>query len=163
MNERIIVGVDPGPEESAWVAWDGHTIVDHGEAANMDLLVDMATRLQHGFPSERIVIEQIRGFGVIASDKLFDTCFWVGRFYQAWGNEVCELMPRKKVIAHLCGTGAKGNDRFVREALIARVGEQGSKKQPGPTYGISGHKWAALAVAVTWEDLGKGALPDPLD
>ncbi len=41
----------------------------------------------------------------------------------------------------------------MREALIHRFGEQGSKKAPGPTYGIASHVWAALAVAVTYSDL----------
>jgi hypothetical protein len=36
----------------------------------------------------------------------------------------------------------------VRQALIDRLGPQGTKKNPGPTYGMRSHLWAALAVAV---------------
>jgi hypothetical protein len=149
----IITGIDPGPESSAYVSWDGAKIVAHGEKTNRDLLDSVNLQMQFGVAPDVVVIEQIRGFGVLAGDKLFDTCFWSGRFYQAWGEGLCHMLPRKKAIAHLCGTGARGGDRFVREALIARIGEQGSRKQPGPTFGISGHKWSALAVAVTYSDL----------
>jgi hypothetical protein len=150
----IVIGIDPGPEESAFVVWDGEKILRAGEMGNGLLLYEFQYRenLTPPMKDAAIAIEQIRGFGVIASDKLFDTCHWTGRFVQAWGENVCRMVPRKKVIAHLCGLGAKGNDRFVREALIARIGEPGTKKEPGPTYGLSGHKWAALAVAVTHYD-----------
>ena len=149
----VIVGIDPGPEESAFVLWDGKAVLRSGNMRN-DLLVNA---LPDGLmvlteDVSYIAIEQIRGFGVLAGDKLFDTCFWTGRFVQAWGERYCRLVPRKKAIAHLCGTGARGNDRFVREALIARLGPPGTKKAPGPTYGLSGHTWPALAVAVTFLD-----------
>lgn len=149
----VVIGIDPGPESSAYVAWDGENVVVHGEMDNRLLLCAMPDGLYVGPIPSVIAIEQIRGFGVLAGDKLFDTCFWTGRFVQAWGENVCRLVPRKKVIAHLCGTGARGNDRFVREALIARIGEPGTKKAPGATYGISSHRWSALAVAVTYLDL----------
>jgi hypothetical protein len=33
--------------------------------------------------------------------------------------------------------------------LIDALGEVGTKKNPGPLYGVSGHYWAALGVAYT--------------
>jgi hypothetical protein len=40
----------------------------------------------------------------------------------------------------------------VRQALIDRLGPQGTKKNPGPTYGMRSHLWAALAVGVyAWD------------
>jgi len=101
-------------------------------------------------------IEQIRGFGVLASDKLFDTCHWTGRFLQQFGDHRTFMIPRKVAAAHVCGHGGISKDSFVREALIARFGGKdtaiGSKRSPGPLYGISGHLWPALAVAITyWE------------
>jgi len=149
----IITGIDPGPEESAFVYWDGVKILGHGNRTNGEMLKMFAHDSSVALSPDYIAIEQIRGFGVLAGDKLFDTCVWSGRFFQAWGEDRCRWVPRKKVIAHLCGTGARGNDRFVREALIARIGPQGTKKNPGPTMGISGHLWSALAVSVTWLDL----------
>ena len=37
----------------------------------------------------------------------------------------------------------------IRQALLDLIGPQGTKKAPGPTYGVRSHEWAALAVAVT--------------
>jgi hypothetical protein len=48
---------------------------------------------------------------------------------------------------HLCNS-PRAKDGNVRQALIDRVGPQGTKKGQGPTYGIKSHEWAALAVAV---------------
>lgn len=148
----IIAGIDPGPEESAFVLWDGKSVLKCGNMANSLLLFSLFDEIY--FPEEPsyVAIEQIRGFGVIAGDNLFDTCFWSGRFFERWGEKICRLVPRKKVVAHLCGTGARGGDRFVREALIARLGPPGTKKNQGPTWGIAGHCWAALGVAVTFAD-----------
>ena len=151
----IVAGIDPGPEESAYVYWDGEKILMHGNMKNEHLLYVIPTE-QWKQPNF-IAIEQIRGFGIPAGNKLFDTCFWTGRFVQAFGEEIARLVERKLVIAHLCGTGRVGKDQFVREALIDRIGQPGTKKAPGPTYGITGHEWAALAVAVTFLDL----LADP--
>jgi hypothetical protein len=62
---------------------------------------------------------------------------------------------RATVKAHLCRS-AKAKDSNVRQALIDLFGGKenaiGTKKTPGPLYGISGDVWAALAVAVTWYD-----------
>ena len=147
----IVVGIDPGPVESAYVVWDAgaKAIINYGDQENRYMIhaIEECTRLGY-----RVAIEQMRGFGILASNPLFDTCVWVGRFVQAWGEEVCELVPRKTVVTHLCGN-ARAGDKFVREALIARIGPQGTKREPGPTYGIAGHKWPALAVAITYADM----------
>jgi hypothetical protein len=42
----------------------------------------------------------------------------------------------------------RAKDANIRQALIDKIGPQGTKAQPGPTYGIKSHSWAALAVAV---------------
>lgn len=154
----VVVGIDPGPEESAFIVWDGLRIIEHGDAPNQDLLAALIdpVRSWNAVPPEHCAIEQIRGFGVMASDKLFDTCAWSGRFLQAFGEHRTTWMPRKMVAAHICGTGGISKDPFVREAIIARFGGKdvaiGNKKNPGLLHGVAGHKWAALAVALTWYD-----------
>ena len=152
----IVVGVDPGPEESSWVAWapEHHRIVDFvGEDKNESLIKRLTFE---GFNCDVLAIEQVRGFGVMASDKLFDTCAWSGRFFERWGANRSAWVPRKIAAAHICGVGGISKDSFVREAILARFGGKdaavGTKKAPGPLYGISGHLWPALAVAITWSE-----------
>jgi len=43
----------------------------------------------------------------------------------------------------------KAKDTNIRQALIDMIGPQGKKSCPGPTFGMSSHTWAALAVAIT--------------
>jgi hypothetical protein len=61
---------------------------------------------------------------------------------------VVRLIPRRDVKLTLCGS-ARAKDTNIRQALIDALGEVGTKKNPGPLYGVSGHYWAALGVAYT--------------
>ena len=87
-------------------------------------------------------------------DDSIVTILWSGRFAQAWHQpeEVC-WVKRSAVKTTLCGS-ARAKDSNVRMALIDRLGAPGTKKQPGPTYGVRAHGWAALAVAVVAQGLG---------
>lgn len=162
----IVCGIDPGPIESAYVLWDGERIRKFGNIKNADLLSAMRTRagregifgILDGIAGgiDILAIEQIRGFGVMASDALFDTCCFSGMLCEAFGEHRTAWIPRKKAAAHICGVGGISKDQFVREALIARFGGKdkaiGKKSNPGPLYGITGHLLPALAVALTYFD-----------
>lgn len=80
--------------------------------------------------------------------EVFETVFWSGRFAQAWGLNFHRI-KRHEVKMHLCHN-MRAKDGNIRQALIDKLGPQGVKKSPGPTYGISGDCWSALAVAVTF-------------
>lgn len=147
----IVIAIDPGPEVSAYVVWNGDRILEYENIANRDLLTHLVNARERGKP-EVCAIEQVRGFGIMASDGLFDTCQWTGRFLQAFGEERTHLIPRKAVSKHICGTGGISHDKFIREALITRFGPPGTKAAKGMLYGVAGHLWAALAVAVTYWD-----------
>jgi hypothetical protein len=89
---------------------------------------------------------------------VFRTVWWAGRFAQAWAGKTGNLpieVFRKEVKLHLCGT-PRAKDANIRQALIDMIGPQGKKADPGPTYGVKSHGWAALAVAVTADHVLKG-------
>jgi hypothetical protein len=139
------------------VIWAGDRIKDYGDSPNEELL----TLLSQPF-ADYCAIERVRGFGIMASDGLFDTCEWTGRFLQAFGCHRTTLIPRKEVARHICGTGGVSHDKFIREALVTRFGGKdvaiGNRRSPGPLFGIAGHKWSALAVALTfWDQNDTGA------
>lgn len=146
----IILGIDPGPKESAYVQYDtdmGGNIMSHDYIPNEGLLKKIIPSLDLLY--DTIVIEWIEGYGLTVGKETFETCYWVGRFTQAAGH--AERLGRKAIKSHLCNT-TQARDRDIRMALIDKLGEPGTKKKPGPTYGIVGDEWAALAVAVTWAE-----------
>ena len=145
----IVIGVDPGPVESAYVEFDGRAVINHDIVQNAVVRGYLAVLIH-----EVVVFEQIESFGMAVAHSVFETAFETGRMYQATGRR--ERMTRKAVKLHLCHS-ASAKDPNVRAALLDRFGgsksvAQGTKKAPGPLYGIRSHEWAALALAVTWYD-----------
>jgi hypothetical protein len=141
----IILGIDPGPKESAYVLYENGVIHEHGYKLNETILCEDIPRLRFS----EVVIEWIEGYGMSVGKETFETCRWVGRFEQAAGG--AQRIGRKAIKSHLCNTTA-AKDKDIRAALIDRFGEPGTKKNPGPTYGLVGDEWSALSVAVTWAD-----------
>lgn len=134
-----VLAIDPGPVESAFVLYDGARILDHGHVSNIALLNRLK---QRSFGDDYLtVIEQIEGMGIQAGASIFETCFWSGRFAQA--SRPFDRLKRKAIKRHLCGR-VNAKDHDVRASLIARFG--------GFPAGFTGHRFAALAVAVTWMD-----------
>jgi hypothetical protein len=139
-----ILGVDPGPKDSAYVVWEPGRIVTHDTIRNAELLDVIRAHREC-----LVAIEWITGYGLTVGAETFDTCRWAGRFEQAAGGAI--LIPRREIKLALCGT-VQAKDQHVRQALIDRIGEPGTKKRPGPTFGIASHEWAALACAVVCMD-----------
>ena len=146
-----ILGIDPGSSESGYVLWDTETKVPIESQYVLNIF--LMEGIVRDKKADVVAIERIRGYGIVAGDDTFNTCEWVGRFdlaAAASGKQV-HLIPRKDIKRHLCGNTTT-NDKYIRQALIDRFGDVGTKKKPGPLYGISGHLWAALAVCITCAD-----------
>lgn len=147
--DNVVVGVDPGTDRSAFAIFDGREVIQHGIWDNEHLLGHPLWSRQH------IFIEMIASYGMAVGASVFQTCVYIGRCVQVaqtcGGN--AKLVFRKDVKLHLCNS-PRAKDGNVRQALLDRLGPQGTKKTPGPTYGIKSHEWAALAVAVYgWDQL----------
>lgn len=144
-----MLAIDPGTTESAFVVLgSGRTILMHGKMPNGQLLEQIADLCRSG--ASACSIEMIASYGMAVGREVFETCLWVGRFMDR-ALPICgevRLLYRAEVKSHLCHS-QKAKDGNIRQALIDRLGAPGTKKAPGPTYGISGDRWAALAVAVT--------------
>ncbi len=145
----MILAIDPGPVESAWVLWDGESICLKDKAGNEEVL-QIARDCGVG-PSNKCVIEQIASYGMPVGAEVFETVYWSGRYAQAFGADRVSRIPRLKVKLHLCND-SRAKDTNIRQALIDRFGKPGTKKQPGLLYGVTKDVWAALAIAVTWWD-----------
>jgi hypothetical protein len=85
------------------------------------------------------------GTGMSVGKDVFHTCLLIGRMLQIAPQAKLILRPTVKGI--ICGS-ARAKDGNVTQALKDQVGQRGTKKEPGPTYGVKNHAWSALAVAV---------------
>jgi len=137
----MIIGIDPGPNEHALVWFDGQRVV---RAENLE--TDKAIEAITGPTCFPIACEIVECFGMPVGRDIFQTVLQIGRIHQT--AQWMRLIPRRDVKLHLCGT-ARAKDGNVRQALIDKVGAVGTKRDPGPCYGVSNHLWSALAVAVT--------------
>jgi len=146
----LILSVDPGPVQSAWVTWDGSKIHGCAIVENSLLCNEFVSR---GGPADILVIEQIKSYGMTVSDTIFDTVFWTGRFAQAWEPGKWVRVPRMDVKMHFCHQ-AKARDANIRQALIDRFepGLLPRKKPCGILKGLHADLWAAFALGVYYYD-----------
>jgi len=150
----ILVAIDPGPVTSGLVFYD--TVGKRVLSAHAELpWVDVRTTLAfHKNEHLGVVCERTQA-GPPSTDVVRTTEV-VGRVMEACDNLKLplELLYRREVLAGL-GVSARGpKDALVRSALIdlhgtSRALAVGTRRAPGPLYGVTSHAWAALALAVT--------------
>jgi hypothetical protein len=158
----MVLAIDPGPEWSSLVLWDGERVQYRDTRLNVGLLAC----LEHDPMPYHIVIEWIASYGMPVGAEVFDTARWVGRFQEAAearGFPV-SLTVRREVKLHLCGQ-ARAKDANIRQAIIDRFGGKekaiGKKHSQGPLYGLKADEWQALALALTFSDLHGSSSPGP--
>lgn len=161
----MLLGIDPGTTESAFVVYDGERPVRFGKWENSVLLRSIQYDPEFVAIS-RYAIETLYPRGMPTSFDEMQTQLWAGRFYQVcwerlggekFGIDDPAQVFRHKVKVFHCGRGT-ANDSNIRQSLIDRFGGKeaaiGNKKRPGPLYGVSKDVWSALAIAVyAWEIL----------
>lgn len=150
----MILAIDPGNVQSAYVVYEGGRIYDKGIVPNSGMLNKFQAQIWgqgERVNPHRMLIEMVASYGMPVGKEIFDTVLWIGRFVQAWPREY-ELVYRKDVKLSICGNPA-AKDSNIRQALIDRFGPGksvavGVKKKPGPLYGVEKDIWSALAIAV---------------
>jgi hypothetical protein len=168
-----ILAIDPGPTESGWVLFD-----ERADRAGLDplaasgitdnqQLIDWLRERQEWIVADRYVFESISSYGMPVGFTIFQTVMWTGRFIEALHPHVVALVERRAVKLHVCGS-ARAKDANVRAALIDRYGGGrasaiGTKKAPGPLYGIKSHMWPALALAITFAEWDVKAIAEAVD
>lgn len=151
-----LLAIDPGTNESAWVWLDESGMPVNFKKESNQAFLDW---MRGNTTLPRVcVIEMVASYGMPVGKEVFETVLWAGRFQEVHGN--AHFLYRRDVKLHLCKS-PKANDATIRRALIDRFGPGkekaiGTKKAPGPLYGMKADVWAALALAMTWFDT-KGA------
>lgn len=158
-----ILAIDPGNIQSGYVIveHDGEEIRRVLEAGKIEnpAVTDMLDRKLYANCMD-VAIEMIAGMGMTVGQEVFDTCVWIGRFWEIalreGGYEPIRIYRREEKL-DLCGS-PNAKDANIRQALCDRYAPgqpnfgKGTKKDPGFFYGFSADMWAAMAVAVTYFD-----------
>lgn len=156
----ILLAIDPGPEKCGVVClWDGKILL--AEEACLDrvrfLISWQFTHAPDAVACEAITPQKTIGVSTI------ETCYAIGAI-----REMClmrapiaefHLVPRRDVIRALCL--GRANDAVVRAELESRGWTKGTKKAPGRAYGVAGHAWQALALAVAWVEMQASSAKAP--
>lgn len=155
-----ILAIDPGNTESGWVVIDAETCkpLAFGKTNNLELLgrINTYVDLPGSLTADHIVIEMVASYGMAVGAEVFDTCVWIGRFFEAYSlghGKAPELVKRQPVRVHHCHS-TKAKDTNVTQALVDRFtpGQRnfgkGTKDAPGFFYGFAKDIWQAYALAV---------------
>ena len=149
-----ILAIDPGTTQSGLVNYEagiqGSGVMDNDHILRHVAEADWA---------EVLAVEMIASYGMPVGAEVFETCVYIGELKRAWelkGGRFLRVY-RKDVKMHLCGT-PRAKDPNIRQALIDLIGPPGTKREPGPTFGVKSHAWAALGVAVTADAMLAGKI-----
>lgn len=129
-----IVGIDPGTEYSALLAFDptSRAVLIFEYSRNEDLRSKL--RLWANRHLDVLAIETMSFQARSTGRETFETCYWIGKFLEAWeakcgrSVEIERNTLRKQIAGDACA-----NDSVLRAALIDRFG-------PGKERAIGGKK-----------------------
>ena len=142
----IILAIDPGTTQSGWVLYCTQSRCVHASGTHLNH--EVLRTIEETY-ADNLAIERFEARGMPMGEDSIETVIWTGRFVQAWRlPDSVVLVKRREVKSHLCGS-SRAKDPHVRQSIIDSIGAPGKKSNPGPTYGVTSHAWAALAVAVT--------------
>ncbi len=158
----MIVGIDPGNRESAIVMIQPHDLTPCFSAKidNADLRSILTPIMEGPRHLYTVGIECVASYGMAVGRDVFETAEWGGRIREIVARFADPLniyrVYRRDVKLHICGS-PKAKDSNIRAALIDRypaigggtIPQVGTSKSPGPLFGFSKDKWAALGVALT--------------
>ncbi len=153
-----IAAIDPGTDQSGFVTLEFPSlkVLDKDFIRNEQLLAFIRSTQPDWF--NVLIIERIEHYGMRVGREVFDTCYWSGKFAEAYYPGRVEMVSARETRIILCGTArAKKSEvhQAVRDwmAVFHKVQVKqlkGTKKNPGPLYGFSNHMWSALGLIVTY-------------
>lgn len=151
-----ILAIDPGNTQSGYALIDADTRrpLNVGKIPNDELLRRLRER---DLDPTITAIEMVASYGMAVGKEVFETCVWIGRFYERTWTGSRSLVYRREVKLHHC-MSAKAKDANITQALIDRFapGEpnrgKGTKAQPGWFHGFAADMWQAYALAVLVAD-----------
>ena len=113
-----ILAIDPGNIESAYVLVETDGLSIHILQADKVPNEEMLSIVRTSF-ADVMVLEMVASYGMPVGREVFDTCVWIGRFWQVDEYKRVELIYRKEEKLNLCRNAA-AKDANVMRALIDR-------------------------------------------
>jgi len=104
---------------------------------------------------DNIAVEMLVSYGTLQGNSVYDSILMVGRVQEiALQKDIpVTLVPASIKASTICHR-SRGVKRADMNAELTRIyGGKGTKKNPGPLYGVSKHAWSSLAVAHTFKVL----------
>ena len=123
---------------------------------------------------DAVAIETIEPMGLGVGKSTLNTAIWVGRYFEAAstlpsspdvrlisrGDEKIILCGCKTFLDPITGKRKGVTNSQIRQSVIdkfeplggGKTPQIGTKKAPGPLYGVSSHAWSAVAIAITYEE-----------
>jgi len=163
-NKPYVLAIDPGTTESAYVLLNPELKpVAFAKMENEHLIDEAVSQMlvnMTGNVSEQVdvAIEMVASYGMPVGREVFETCVWIGRFWEQLSKfKNKTYIYRKDEKMTICGS-PKANDATIRQALVDRFAYgysnhgKGTKKNPSVFYGFSKDCWQAMAVGVTYHD-----------
>lgn len=158
----MIFAIDPGNEFSAYVLLDDDLKpVEFEKCTNEQVMNKINDLFLVRNIKCDVAIEMVASYGLAVGKTVFDTCVWIGRFYEVikrYNNDDPTFIYRKDEKMCLCHS-MKAKDTNIVQALVDRFAPntpnkgKGTKKDKGFFYGFKKDIWQAMAVAVTYHDM----------
>ncbi len=160
----LILGIDPGSTKSGWALWQPGRKVhasgnEPGGAWENERFINACRTAPSLDNIDLVVIERIVIYQA-STDDIHNTIVYYGRLIEVLNQRGANVMllKRSEICKILGISGGKGSrDAKVTARMKEIVGDPGTKKEPGPAYGVSGHSWQALSAAVAGYKQTKGA------
>ena len=153
----MILAIDPGNVESAYVIVENDLsrVIEKGKTLNPILLRALTVwAYKYGCSIDYFAIEGIQSYGMAVGKSVFETCYFIGRLIESGERDLHiepTLIYRMEEKMCLCHS-TRAKDSNIRQALIDRFGEVGTKKNPGYFYGFKSDIWSAMSVATVFHD-----------
>lgn len=159
----MLLAIDPGTTMSAYVIMRESDMfpVRYGKVENQELIAEILRFAASNDGNSKIAIEMVASYGMPVGREVFETCVWIGRFFQTAVNEGIRpsFVYRQSEKLCICHS-VKANDATIRQALVDRFAPgvpnkgKGTKQNPGWFYGFAADTWSAYAVGVTFLEKG---------
>lgn len=145
-----ILSLDVGTTESAYCIMncDNYKPLKFGKIYNEELL-----KIVKKEKYDILVYEEFQSYGMPIGESTIKSITWNGRYIQSALDKGIPVYPiyRREEKMNLCYS-MKAKDSNIRQALIDRFGDVGTKSNQGFFYGFKKDIWSAFAVGCTYLD-----------